>query len=79
MIPRTVAELTQRRTDSLTGPAQEVLRTAALLGPGVDWTLLPAASGHTENETARALREAVDASLLVLDPLADGSLRGGTR
>lgn len=74
-IPRTVAELTRRRMDSLSAPAQEILRTAALLGSGVDWSLLPAACGHTEDETARALREAVDASLLVLDPLADGSLR----
>jgi DNA-binding CsgD family transcriptional regulator len=73
-VPRTLAELTYRRLDSLPATVQDVLHTAAILG-GLDWELLPAAGGFDEDDVARALRAGMEASLLVLDPAAEGSLR----
>jgi hypothetical protein len=52
-----------------------VLCTAAVLGGGIDWELLPLAGGWSEEEVAGALRAAVDAHLLVLDRDAPGGLR----
>jgi DNA-binding CsgD family transcriptional regulator/tetratricopeptide (TPR) repeat protein len=74
-VPGTVGELTQRRMGSLPDPVREVLQTAAVLGTDGEWPLLPVASGRTDQEVARALRAAVDASLLVRDPTVPGSLR----
>ncbi|NRQ40517.1 AAA family ATPase [Nonomuraea sp. NN258] len=75
-VPATVAELSYRRMDSLPRPTREILQMAAILGGDLDWRLLPAVSGHGEDEVAEALRAAVDASLLVIDPQARGGLRG---
>jgi DNA-binding CsgD family transcriptional regulator len=61
--------------DSLSRPTREILQMAAILGGDLDWRLLPAASGRTDDEVAEALRAAVDASLLVIDPQAGGGLR----
>ena len=74
-VPRTVAELTQRRMDALPEPARDVLRTAAVVAPTVEWELLPAASGHGEHEVAAALRAGVEAALLVREPGPVGALR----
>ncbi|WP_188194120.1 BTAD domain-containing putative transcriptional regulator [Nonomuraea sp. SYSU D8015] len=74
-VPATVAELTHRRMDSLPRPTREILHMAAILGGDLDWRLLPTVSGRTEDEVAEALRTAVDASLLVIDPQAGGGLR----
>ncbi|GAA4931419.1 regulatory LuxR family protein [Actinomycetospora succinea] len=74
-VPHTVADLTRRRMDTLPSPAQDVLRTAAVLAATVEWELLPAASGRPEHEVAAALRAGVDAALLVREPGADGTLR----
>jgi DNA-binding CsgD family transcriptional regulator len=74
-VPGTVAELTRRRMATLSGPDREVLQTAAVLGTDGEWLLLPVASGYTDQEVARGLRSAVDASLLVRDPTVAGSLR----
>ena len=73
-VPPTVAELTRWRMNALPGPAREILHTAAVLGD-LDWQLLPAASGCSEDEVAVALRAAVDASLLVVDPSTKIGLR----
>jgi hypothetical protein len=74
-VPHTLAALTRRRMNKLSASAREVVHTAAVLGSDVDWRLLPAASGRSDDDVAGALREAVDASLLVLDASAGGSLR----
>ena len=75
LVPPTVMSLTESRLAGLGPAAQDVVRTAAVLGGGIDWELLPLAGGNTVDEVARALRAAVEANLLVLDPSMPGGLR----
>jgi DNA-binding CsgD family transcriptional regulator len=74
-VPRTVAELTERRLADLPEAARVVVYMSAVLGGGIEWELLPLAGGWSDGEVAGALRAAVDAHLLVLDPDVIGGLR----
>jgi DNA-binding CsgD family transcriptional regulator len=74
-VPRTVAELTERRLAGLLETVRDVVNMAAVLGGGIEWELLPLAGGWSDEEVAGALRAAMGAQLLVLDPDAPGGLR----
>lgn len=67
-VPVTFGEGVQRRLAELGPDGQRVLRFAATLGRRFDWALLPIATGLGEDVVLEALREAVDAQLLVAEP-----------
>jgi DNA-binding CsgD family transcriptional regulator/tetratricopeptide (TPR) repeat protein len=64
-VPRSFAESVRARTRSLKSAQVDVLVAAALLGRNIDWTLLPAASGHSATVVAAALEAGVRKELLV--------------
>ena len=66
-VPPTLAALVADRLAALPDPTQAILHTAAVLGPELDWRLLAAAAGASEQEVLRALRAAVGQALLVAD------------
>jgi DNA-binding NarL/FixJ family response regulator len=70
LVPASVHELVGRRIAGLSGLAQDCVRFAAVLGPMLEWTLLPLLVGAGPSEVATALGEAADARLL--DPTATG-------
>jgi predicted ATPase len=51
-VPRTVAELTERRLGGLPEAARDVVHMAAVLGGGIEWALLPLAGGWSDEEVA---------------------------
>lgn len=74
-VPHTVAALTHRRLRALPSTARNVIQVTAVMSAAVEWEMLPAATGLSAREVARALRAGVDAALLVRDDSAAGSLR----
>ncbi len=64
LVPVTVHELVARRSATLSALAQQCLRYAAVLGPVVDWTLLPPLLGTEPGGLLGALREVSDVQLL---------------
>ena len=64
LVPVTVHELVARRSATLSAMAQQCLRYAAVLGPVVDWTLLPPLLGTEPGGLLGALREVSDVQLL---------------
>ncbi|HXV92901.1 MAG TPA: AAA family ATPase, partial [Pseudonocardia sp.] len=63
--PRSLSALVEGRVTGLAPRARELVRTAAVLGPELDWGLLATVSGSDAAAVAGALRGAVDAGLLV--------------
>lgn len=64
-LPDTLRELLLTRVDRLSRPAQSVIRRASILGTRFEYGLLRAISAEPEDELLDALREAVEANLLV--------------
>ncbi len=64
-VPRSFAETVRARVELLDPAQTDVLVTAALLGRGVDWKLLDAASGQPARAVAQALEQGVGQGLLV--------------
>lgn len=73
-LPRSLREVLLARVDQLGAPALQLLRLAAVAGRSVPERLLVAVSGSDADEEAilAVLREAVDASVLVVDEVGDG-------
>ena len=64
-IPATLRDAMMLRVEPLSAPARHVLRVAGAAGRGVGYSLLDRVAGLGEGELDDALREAVDASILV--------------
>jgi DNA-binding CsgD family transcriptional regulator len=71
-LPPSLRDVLLSRAEQLSGPAQRLLRTAAVAGRRVPERLLAEVADVSAGELYEALREAVDASLL----LVDGTDRG---
>lgn len=68
LVPATVHERVARRSATLSGPARACVRYAAVLGPVLDWTVLPSLLDAEPEEVLTALGEAADARLLDPSP-----------
>ncbi|HEV8162853.1 MAG TPA: AAA family ATPase, partial [Actinomycetota bacterium] len=71
MLPATLHDLLVARIDGLSGPAQQVLRVAAVAGRRVGHGLLAAASPLMEPVLLDGVREAVEHHLLIADAGGD--------
>lgn len=71
-VPTTVADVVERALAAMTAPDLEVVFAAALLGRSLEWSVLPAVVGRTDDEVLASLRAAVGARLVVV---ADGRFR----
>jgi predicted ATPase/DNA-binding CsgD family transcriptional regulator len=71
-LPPSLADVLLSRVDALTVNAQKLLRTASVAGRAVPERLLAEVAGLEEAELLRALREAVDGHLLVVDQSGHG-------
>jgi DNA-binding CsgD family transcriptional regulator len=67
--PPSLSALVEGRVAALTPAVRELIRTAAVLGPELDWRHLTTVCGVAAAGVADALRTAVDAGLLVRDPV----------
>jgi DNA-binding CsgD family transcriptional regulator/tetratricopeptide (TPR) repeat protein len=68
IIPLTFSESMRQRLAALGKETRAVLYAAAVLGRQFDWSLLPAITGHSQEEILSVLRDAVDAQILSVDP-----------
>jgi predicted ATPase len=66
-LPSTLADVLLARIQALSGPAQQVLRVAAVAGRGVPHLLLAEVAGWPEADLEQGLREAIEAGVLVTD------------
>ena len=71
-LPPSIRDVLLDRAERLSAPAQRLLRTAAVAGRWVPERLLAEVSDIPAGQFYEALREAVDASLLVVDPSGRG-------
>jgi DNA-binding CsgD family transcriptional regulator/tetratricopeptide (TPR) repeat protein len=71
-LPPSLRDILLARAERLSPPAQRLLRTAAVAGRAVPERLLAEVAGVPSAERYEALREAVDASLLVVDESGRG-------
>ncbi|GAA3173183.1 LuxR family transcriptional regulator [Blastococcus jejuensis] len=71
-LPPSLRDVLLSRAERLSGPAQRLLRTAAVAGRWVPERLLSEVAAVSPAELYEALREAVDASLLVVDGTGRG-------
>jgi DNA-binding CsgD family transcriptional regulator/tetratricopeptide (TPR) repeat protein len=72
-LPPVLRDVLATRIAALTGPTRDILRVAAAVGRRIDDGLLAAATGTPPLELARALREAVEAGILVRTPSPGGT------
>ncbi len=70
-LPDTLRELLLTRVDRLSRPTQGVIRRASILGTRFGYQLLQAISSESDDALLDALREAVEANLLVTELDAD--------
>ena len=73
-VPHTFLDSVDGRLRTM-GDAAAVLVAAAVLGRRFDWTLLPDVTGLPEKQVLAALRQGVDAQLLVAEHSPTGSFR----
>ncbi|GAA3295492.1 hypothetical protein GCM10020218_076640 [Dactylosporangium vinaceum] len=66
-LPPSLRDVLLARTEAVSGPAQEILRAAAVAGPRVTERLLQIVAAVPETALHPALREAVEHHLLVVD------------
>ena len=66
-IPERFSDVVLQRLDALGSMAQRVVRAAAVFGPRFDWRLLGPVTALAEPGIGAAIREAIDAQLLVTD------------
>jgi DNA-binding CsgD family transcriptional regulator/tetratricopeptide (TPR) repeat protein len=71
-LPPSLRDVLLSRAERLSGPAQRLLRTAAVAGRWVPERLLAEVAAVSPAELYEALREAVDSSLLVVDGAGRG-------
>ncbi len=71
-LPPSLRDVLLARTETVSEPAQRVLRAAAAAGPRVDHRLLEAVAGLPEADLRAAVREAVEHHLLVVDATGHG-------
>jgi DNA-binding CsgD family transcriptional regulator/tetratricopeptide (TPR) repeat protein len=68
VLPEALADVLRARIESLSEPAQGVLKVASVAGRRVSHHLLVAAAGRPEPELEEGLREAIAGQVLVADP-----------
>lgn len=73
--PASFMDDVHHRLDHLGSDAARVLRCAAVLGRGFDWSLLPGAVELSDLQVVAALRAGVEAQLLVAEPGAEFRFR----
>ena len=78
-LPPSLRDVLLSRVERLSGPAQRLLRTAAVAGRWVPERLLAEVATVSAAELYEGLREAVDASLLVVDGTGRGDGRPDLR
>ena len=66
-IPERFSDVVLQRLDALGSMAQRMVRAAAVFGPRFDWRLLGPVTALAEPGIGAAIREAIDAQLLVTD------------
>ena len=66
-MPERFSDVVLQRLDALGSMAQRVVRAAAVFGPRFDWRLLGPVTALAEPGIGAAIREAIDAQLLVMD------------
>ena len=71
-LPPSLADVLLSRVDALTPDAQKLLRTASVAGPGGAGPAAGRGGGTRRGRAVRALREAVDGHLLVVDQSGHG-------
>jgi predicted ATPase len=71
LLPWSLAEVLLGRVEGLSDPAKQLLRAAAVAGRQVGHGLLAQAAGLSELELEQALREAIDARLVVADAASE--------
>ncbi|MFI5954360.1 AAA family ATPase [Cryptosporangium sp. NPDC051539] len=71
-LPPSLRDVLLARTETVSEAAQSVLRTAAAAGPRISERLLAAVADTGSADLHRALREAVEHHLLVIDPSGHG-------
>ncbi|MFB9412443.1 helix-turn-helix transcriptional regulator [Dactylosporangium matsuzakiense] len=71
-LPPSLRDVLLARTEAVSGPAQEILRAAAVAGPRVTERLLQIVAAVPETALHPALREAVEHHLLVVDASGRG-------
>jgi DNA-binding CsgD family transcriptional regulator/tetratricopeptide (TPR) repeat protein len=67
MVPGSLAESVRRRVDDLGRDGRAVIAAAAVLGRRFDWRLLPAITELAEADVTEALRQSIDAQLVVFE------------
>jgi hypothetical protein len=67
VLPATLADVLLARIQALTGPAQELLRAAAVAGRRVPHRLLAQVLGWPEPDLEEALRTTIGAGVLMVD------------
>jgi DNA-binding NarL/FixJ family response regulator/tetratricopeptide (TPR) repeat protein len=69
VLPHTLADLLRDRIETLSEPAQEILKVASVAGRKVSHGLLVAAADRPEPDLEPALREAIAGQVMVADPV----------
>ena len=69
VLPHALADLLRDRIETLSEPAQEVLKVASVAGRKVSHGLLVAAADRPEPDLEPALREAIAGQVMVADPV----------
>jgi hypothetical protein len=72
-VPQTMTDLVRSRTRGFPSRHQRIVQAAAVVGRSVDWSLLAPIVDEPETEVVEALRAAVSAHLLDVDPAPPGS------
>lgn len=68
IVPLTFSDTMRRRLAALGEHSRAVLLAAAVLGRRFDWSLLPTVTGLGQHEVLTALRDAVDAQIVSVQP-----------
>jgi DNA-binding CsgD family transcriptional regulator len=68
VLPEALADVMHERIETLSQPAQEIIKVASVSGRWVSHQLLLEASGGAEPEVESSLREAIAGQVLVADP-----------
>jgi len=68
VVPASFVDMVETRLDALGDEPRRVLHAAAVLGRAFDWRLLPALTGFAEQVVVDALRQSVEAQLVIANP-----------
>ena len=71
VLPEALADVLRARIEALPGPAQQLLKVAAVAGRRVPHQLLVAAADRPEHEIEAGLRDAIAGQVMVADPVTE--------